>query len=139
MCPVSLGLAVRVGTRDDIIEIGGGDTPLNSDDANDSADYQDTDSDNDRLADDEEGLKTSTTETQTTSISVTYPNGNSVDYLLQDGNRRDTKNDGERCINEDGTTNYCSITVTSTEDEDGTVNIEGTITGLDYQTKNFAD
>ena len=120
----------------DVIEIGGGTTPLNSDGANDGYDYQDTDSDNDYILDANEGIKTS--DTGTTSIPVTYPGSSSpTSYRLQDYSSGDTKKDGVACV--DGDTNNCSMEVQLTTNEDGTVDILNTMTGLDYQVKNFAD
>ncbi len=117
----------------DVIEIGGG-TPLNSDGANDGADYQDTDSDNDFVLDENEGVKSSST--GTTAIPTTYSGINQTPSLnLQDYTPGDTQKDGTACVE----TETCAITVNPSSDGDGTVDIQGTVTGLDYQTKNFAD
>ena len=121
----------------DVIEIGSNpNSPTNSDRANDGADYQDTDSDNDSIPDEDEGIKA--TANYTTSVSVTYPNsdGTATSYNLQDFDVSDTKKDRISCASE-GTTNTC--TVTSESIGNGKVRITGTMTGLDYQVPNYAD
>ena len=129
----------------DVIEIGGGATPLNSDnDATDGYDYQDSDSDNDRIPDDKEGVVSSST--SATPVNVNYSGVNEItSHSLQDSDANNTKKDGASCI-EEGVSS-CGITISPiiiTNDdgtiyEDGTVEIQNTITGLDYQVKNIAD
>ena len=127
----------------DVIEIGGGETPLNSDGVvSDGYDYQDTDSDNDYILDENEGSKNSST--GATAVSTTYSGINqTTSHNLQDYSLADTTKDNVSCIDAEGVVNTCAIVVTPVINDDGTldgtVNIEGTIKGLDYQTKNFAD
>ena len=135
----------------DLIEIGRNpDYPTNSDkDTSDGYDYQDTDSDNDGMLDAHEGYNNSLPDEAAITIRVLdKANANSIirtNYKLQDMDPDDTKKNGKKdkhiCVDADESTgNKCIIQIQLDEDaNDGTVNINNTIRGLDYKVYNYAD
>ena len=114
----------------DVIEIGADpNSPTNSDGVtSDGYDYQDTNSEDDRLTDVEEGVSATDGEGITT-ITITAPIGDSSATV-------NLKNGGEGTItgSDDNT-----INITSDEDGYGMVNITGTAKGFDYQEGTVAD
>ena len=118
----------------DIIEIGSNPAnPLNSDANNDGEDYQDLNSDDDLWSDVEEGVQ-STSSQGTNTVTLNYLAGSPFQFILKDFKLDDTENaDGQNDAEK------ANMTMTVTQGANGTVTVNGSMTGLEYQVPTYSD
>ncbi len=118
----------------DIIEIGSNPAnPLNSDANNDGEDYQDLNSDDDLWSDVEEGVQ-STSSQGTNTVTLNYLAGSPFQFILKDFKLDDTENaDGHNDAEK------ANMTMIVTKGANGTVTVNGSMTGLEYQVPTYND